>query len=238
MPRPRLSAGPTISELEQMLATRRAALQKVERDRLKLQKKMDALDAKIRVLGGSSRGGGRVRNAKSLNDAIADVLGRASAPMRVGDIVDKVLASGYRSNSANFRGIVNQALIKDKRFTAAERGTRNELCPAGVVGLKLLVAVTVGLFAVSGDRAGNLERTIFEKLNHLVGFNNVATPGRRHPDCFRLRYGWLVKRLNSSHCCPQCRRESWFVVRERVDLELQKIAKNSANVKLRSKADL
>ena len=30
--------------------------------------------------------------------------------------------SGYRSNSANFRSIVNQTLIKDKRFGSAGRG--------------------------------------------------------------------------------------------------------------------
>jgi hypothetical protein len=42
--------------------------------------------------------------------------------MKVGDIADAVQSKGYRSNSANFRGIVNQALIKDKRFGAASRG--------------------------------------------------------------------------------------------------------------------
>jgi ribosomal protein L19E len=36
--------------------------------------------------------------------------------------MEGVLAAGYRSNSGNFRGIVNQALIKDKRFTSAGRG--------------------------------------------------------------------------------------------------------------------
>jgi hypothetical protein len=43
-------------------------------------------------------------------------------PMRVGDITDAVHNAGYRSSSANFRGIVNQTLIKDKRFVAPERG--------------------------------------------------------------------------------------------------------------------
>ena len=43
--------------------------------------------------------------------------------MRVGEIVEAVQAGGYRSNSANFRGIVNQTLIKErKRFAAADRG--------------------------------------------------------------------------------------------------------------------
>jgi hypothetical protein len=42
--------------------------------------------------------------------------------MKVGEIMDAVLATGYRSGSANFRGIINQTLIKDKRFGQVERG--------------------------------------------------------------------------------------------------------------------
>jgi hypothetical protein len=42
--------------------------------------------------------------------------------MNVGDIAERAKASGYKSNSANFRGIVNQTLIKDKRFVSASRG--------------------------------------------------------------------------------------------------------------------
>ena len=37
-------------------------------------------------------------------------------------LLQKVQAAGYRSGSANFRGIINQTLIKDKRFGKAERG--------------------------------------------------------------------------------------------------------------------
>jgi hypothetical protein len=36
-----------------------------------------------------------------------------------------VVAGGYRSNIANFKGIVNQALIKDKRFVSAH-GSRGK----------------------------------------------------------------------------------------------------------------
>ena len=83
---------------------------------------MHALDRQIfRVEG---RGGnGRARNPKSLNDTMEQVLRQAGKPVKVGDIVASVLRTGYRSNSANFRGIVNQTLIKDKRFVAPERGT-------------------------------------------------------------------------------------------------------------------
>jgi hypothetical protein len=54
-----------------------------------------------------------------LNDSIEGLLRKKGDAMSVGDIVSGVLAAGYNSKSANFRGIVNQALIKDKRFVKA-----------------------------------------------------------------------------------------------------------------------
>jgi hypothetical protein len=117
----------SIVQLENMLSSRRSEQQKLERDRRKAVRKLDAIEMKIRQLGGNgSRGrggaGGRARNAKSLLEMIEGVLGKSSKPMNVGDIADAVRSGGYRTTSANFRGIVNQALIKDKRFTAASRG--------------------------------------------------------------------------------------------------------------------
>jgi hypothetical protein len=50
------------------------------------------------------------------------VLGKTGKPMNVGDIAAEVQRRGYKSNSANFRGIVNQTLIKEKQFSQASRG--------------------------------------------------------------------------------------------------------------------
>jgi hypothetical protein len=72
--------------------------------------------------GGRGRRGRRAGNGKSLVATMRDILTSAGKPMPVADIVDKVKATGYRSNSANFRAIVNQTLIKDKGFTSAGRG--------------------------------------------------------------------------------------------------------------------
>jgi hypothetical protein len=129
----------TIAQLEQMLHGHRSELQKLQRDRAKVARRLDGLDRRIRALGGevggrgrngmgrrgrrvAAGGGGRVRNEKSLNDMISGVLTKAGKPLSVGDITVAVRAGGYKSNSANFRSIVNQTLIKDKRFTAADRG--------------------------------------------------------------------------------------------------------------------
>jgi hypothetical protein len=108
----------SIAQLEKLLETRRSRLAVLERTRARVQRRLDALDAKITSLGGATRSsGGRVRNKVGLNDSIAAI-------MNVGDIAQRVLAGGYSSNSANFRGIVNQALIKDPRFAkAGERGS-------------------------------------------------------------------------------------------------------------------
>jgi len=127
------SGGYTIAQLEQMLDKCKNERQKLERERNKVARRLQQLDSRIQALGGNGSGrggrggagggaGSRVRNEKSLIEMLEGVLGKSNKPMRVGDIADAVQSGGYRTNSANFRGIVNQTLIKDKRFTSAGRG--------------------------------------------------------------------------------------------------------------------
>jgi hypothetical protein len=101
-------------------------MNRLGRKRDKLQKQLDAVDSQIAAISGGAGGGGgggsRARNKISLQEAILQVLSKSSGPMNVGAIMDKVSNMGYRSTSANFRGIVNQTLIKDKRFVTASRG--------------------------------------------------------------------------------------------------------------------
>jgi hypothetical protein len=121
----------SISQLESMLNSRRDQLAALAKERAQLEKQLGALDLKIRTLGGSRGSGasidatasGRARNEKSLIATMEEVLTKAGKPMGVGDILEAVQASGYRSTSANFRGIINQTLIlQRKRFTNAGRG--------------------------------------------------------------------------------------------------------------------
>jgi len=113
----------SISDLERMLNDRRSALQKLAKQRAKAQKKLAIIDREIGRLGGvaGGGGGGRVKNSMSLVATLGTVL-KGKDSMQVGDIVDAVKAHGYRSNSANFRGIVNQTLIKESQFASAGRG--------------------------------------------------------------------------------------------------------------------
>ena len=125
---PRVAAGSNMSirQLEQLLHGRKAALRKLESQRAQVARRLAVLDRRIQSLGGASAGGAgpgrRARNEKSLPDMIDAVLSRNGKPMRVRDIAAAVRNAGYRSNSPQFPSIVNQALIKDKRFASVERG--------------------------------------------------------------------------------------------------------------------
>lgn len=127
MPRGRPRRITSIADLQNMLSERRRQRSKLLQERKKLQNRIDQVDRQIQMLdgaggGGAAAAGGR-RNDRPLPDVIEAVLKKSSKPMRVGEIAQAVQAAGYRSNSANFRGIVNQALIKEKkRFTSPSRG--------------------------------------------------------------------------------------------------------------------
>ncbi len=59
----------------------------------------------------------------SLVSTLTNVLSQAKKPLKVGEILEKVQASGYHSKAVNFRGLVNQTLIKQRKlFANAGRG--------------------------------------------------------------------------------------------------------------------
>jgi hypothetical protein len=122
MPRGRIGSGLSIGALEMMLQQKRGEIAKLKKQRTLIERELIQIDRRIELLGGGkSRAGGR-KNAKSLVATLEDVLKKSGKPMQVADIVAGVGKAGYHSNSANFRGLVNQTLIKEKRFASAGRG--------------------------------------------------------------------------------------------------------------------
>jgi hypothetical protein len=123
----------SLSDLERMIRGRQRELNRLQKRRAKVQRKLDALDGKIAAISGGGRGvsaGRRARNGSNLPDTIAQVLARARGPMSVGEIANRALAGGYRTNSGNFKAVVNVALAKDKRFGSAGRGVYRLKRPA------------------------------------------------------------------------------------------------------------
>lgn len=113
----------SVADLQAELRRRQRGVSKLERRREKLMAELAEVNAEIADLGGSTGGltaGGRRRNNMTLPDALVKVLeGRT---MSVTEASDAVRASGYHSSAANFRTMVNQALLKDKRFKKVARG--------------------------------------------------------------------------------------------------------------------
>jgi hypothetical protein len=122
MPRTAATNGLSIDQLENLLNNRRGELQKLQKHRNRLMRQLDQVDNRIRSLGGRGGPGRRARNQHSLTAMMENALKAAGKPLGVGEIAEAVQRKGYHSNSANFRAIVNQSLIKDKRFAQAGRG--------------------------------------------------------------------------------------------------------------------
>ena|SRR6478672_1061783 len=126
MARPSSGAGLGIADLQRILAERQSDLKKLYKQRTRAERELNAIDREIAKLEGAGRGGrrggGRARNEHSLVDTLEEVLRSKGRPMSVGEILEAVLATGYRSNAANFRSIINQQLIKErKRFQKTGR---------------------------------------------------------------------------------------------------------------------
>jgi hypothetical protein len=103
------------------LNRRQHGVRRLEKQYDRTLAKLNRLKQQIDAQGGNSGGRGRrARNNVSLVEALAQVL--KGKTLGVPEAADAVLASGYSSNAANFRLIVNQALIKSDRFKKVSRG--------------------------------------------------------------------------------------------------------------------
>ncbi len=111
-----------IAHLQAELRRRQRGVGALIRRREKLAAKLATLDAQIRSLGGTA-GGVRVRphNDMNLVESLQKVL--SGKTMGVTEVAEAVRKAGYNTNAANFRTIVNQALIKHKnKFKKVDRG--------------------------------------------------------------------------------------------------------------------
>lgn len=125
MPKGRPKRQSSIADLQRQLSEQRKRRTKLLSERRKVEKRLEAIDRDIAALDGDGSAApvsrSRPRNEMTLPDAMAAVMKKGKA-MGVADIAEAVQANGYQSNSANFRGIVNQTLIKEKQFVAESRG--------------------------------------------------------------------------------------------------------------------
>ncbi len=114
------------TELQSEIRRRERELKALHKRRERIARQLEEIDAEIGMHGGdlsklaSSGGRKRPRNESNLADALADVL--RDQTMSVTQLTTAVQEAGYRTTSPNFRTIVNQTLLKDKRFKRVARG--------------------------------------------------------------------------------------------------------------------
>lgn len=109
-------------EIQRHLQSRERRIRSLERKRERILGKIAEVDEELAQHAGRipGAGGRRPRNEQNLSDALVDVLN--GREMNVTDAAEEVKRSGYMTTAANFRTIVNQKLITDKRFKKVRRG--------------------------------------------------------------------------------------------------------------------
>ena len=127
------------SDLQAELKRRQQRLPALKRRQANLTAELVELGEQIKALGGgvsaarkkrAAPARRRPKNKMSLADALAKAL-KKDKPMTVGEAIAGVKKLGYRSSSTNFRMIVNQTLVKDKRFNRRGRGNHTLASPLG-----------------------------------------------------------------------------------------------------------
>jgi len=121
-------------DLAREMRSRQRKLGTLHKRRDSLLRRASAIETEISALGGelsaaslssgkgARRGGGkRFKNSMSLVDALHKVL--KGKELGVTEVMNAVLASGYKTSAENFRVMVNQALLKHTdRFKKVARG--------------------------------------------------------------------------------------------------------------------
>jgi hypothetical protein len=111
----------TVAELESMLTSRRIQLDELLKKRARVQQQLDQIDAEIAALGGDQRElpvrGRRhpkMKNERSLREHVEEILARSKRGLTLADLATKVIESGYKSTSHNFRNVLYQCVYNTR----------------------------------------------------------------------------------------------------------------------------
>ncbi len=114
----------SVAKLEQMLNHRKQLLTGLKKRESRLQKELDDVQKRIGAIEGSGIGGTvrrkrtgkRAKNSKSLHEVVLDLLSKNKKGYPLTPLGQKVLESGYKSNSTNFNNVLYQCLYNSKKI--------------------------------------------------------------------------------------------------------------------------
>jgi hypothetical protein len=107
----------SVATLERMLHKRKSLLDALTHRREKLQRDLEKVESRIFSLEGR-RGGTltmtrrrkRPKNEKPLSAVVTDILTRSKTGYPLAKLSEKVLATGYKSGSSDFKNVLYQCL--------------------------------------------------------------------------------------------------------------------------------
>lgn len=121
----------SVAELQRMLERKRSRLAALLKKRQSLQKSLAAVEKQIAVLEGPKsrsgtqkrrrKPGRRVKNARPLHAVVTEILSKTKAGLKISNLAEKVVATGYKSKSANFKNVLHQTIynsdniVRDKQ---------------------------------------------------------------------------------------------------------------------------
>ena len=124
MPRSKLSTM-SIADLRQEIRRRQKLLPRLKAQRDALSREITELQSlaapETRKAARKTRRRHRAKNKVGLADALAAFV-KGKKKVAIGEAMEGVLAAGYKSNARDFRNVVNNMLLTDKRFKKIGRG--------------------------------------------------------------------------------------------------------------------
>lgn len=106
----------TVAELEQVLEKKKRRLSGLHRTRDQIERRLHAVQAKISRIQGSPeriqspKRVSRAKNERSLKDVVTELLGKSKKGLPLQELSEKVLATGYKTTSTNFKNTLYQTL--------------------------------------------------------------------------------------------------------------------------------
>jgi hypothetical protein len=115
----------SVYDLERVLIARKSELKNLIKKREKKLKVLSVIEKRIKVLEGPKQAAGgkkhrtsrkRARHAQSLRSTVTEVLSKNKTGIALDPLSKRILATGYKSNSGNFKNVLYQCLYNNKEF--------------------------------------------------------------------------------------------------------------------------
>jgi len=116
----------SVADLQRLLDDRKSQLNDLHKQRDRLYSDLANVEQRINSLRGRKgaygvgrgrKAGKRPKNAKSLRDVVTELLTKNKNGYTLAKLMEKVLKSGYKSNSTDFKNVLYQCLYNADEFS-------------------------------------------------------------------------------------------------------------------------